>query len=161
MHCCLEPLAQHVIGFLPVQRRPKSIKAKLHKIFLCNIIWSFSDSIAQGFDLRNVLPRVLRQHCPERSLIQSFLKPLGKDRIRFSALQCCRKSIKTTLYKIFIIKSCLEPLGKHFIGFLVLQCCPKSIKTTLHRTFSYEKLSGASPTIFHRGLTCAMLSQEY
>ena len=59
------------------------------------------------------------------------------------------------------MQCCLEPLGQHFIGFLPVQCCPKSIKTTLRKIFSYTMLSGATQTILHRVLTCAMLSQEY
>ena len=46
MQCCLEPLGQHGIGFLPVQCCPNNIKVILHRIFLCNVIWSLSDNIA-------------------------------------------------------------------------------------------------------------------
>ena len=33
MQCCLEPLGQHCIRFLPVQCCPKSIKTTLNMIF--------------------------------------------------------------------------------------------------------------------------------
>ena len=33
MQCCLEPLRQRYIGFLPVQCYPKSIKTTSHSIF--------------------------------------------------------------------------------------------------------------------------------
>ena len=32
-------------GFLPVQCCPKSIKAKLHRTFWCNVIWSLSNNM--------------------------------------------------------------------------------------------------------------------
>ena len=91
----------HGIRSLPVQCCPKSIKAKLHRIFLCNVIWSLSGNIPWGFELCNVVPRVLRQHCIGCFLIESCLEPLGQHCIGFSAVQCCAKSIKTILHRIF------------------------------------------------------------
>ena len=80
---CLEPLGQHCTGFLPVQCCPKSIKTTLNRIFsLCKIVWSLSD-IAQGFDLCNVVPRVLRQHCTKFFLIQYCMEPLRQHCIGF------------------------------------------------------------------------------
>ena len=75
-------------------------------------------------------------------------------------MQCCPKSIKAKLHRIFFMQCCLEPLRQHYIGFLPVQCCPKSIKETLHRIFTYTKLSGASPVKLQRVFPCAMLSQQ-
>ena len=61
---------------------------------------------------------------------------------RFLPVQCCPKSIKTTMNLWFF------PVHAVMCGactkFLPEQCCPKSIKTTLNRIFSYEMLSGDS-----------------
>ena len=43
MQCCLEPLGQHCIGFLPMQCCPKSIKTVLRKIHELNTLIGFSN----------------------------------------------------------------------------------------------------------------------
>ena len=45
--------------------------------FLYKVVWSISGNIAQGFQLCNVVQRVLRQHCTRFFLMQCCLKPLG------------------------------------------------------------------------------------
>ena len=114
MQCCLEPLGQHGIGFLPAQCCSKSIKWKFHRIFLCNVIWSLSDNIAYGFDLRNVVARVLRQHCTGIFLIQSCLEPLGQHCIGLPAVQCCPKSIKTIFFICNVVWSLLSNVAQSF-----------------------------------------------
>ena len=96
VQCCFKPLGQHCIGSR--LHKPLTLNGKF---FVCKVVWSLSDNIAQGFYLCNVVARVLRQHCTGFFLIQSYLERLGKDCIGFSAVQCCPKSIKTTLHKIF------------------------------------------------------------
>ena len=53
----------------PVQMCPRSIKTTFY---------SLSDNIAKGFDLCNVAPGVLRQHCTRFFLLQCCLEPLGQ-----------------------------------------------------------------------------------
>ena len=93
--------------------------------------------------------------------MQCCLDSFGQHCIGFSPVQCCPKSIKVKLQRIFFMQCCLGPLGQYCIGFLPAQFCPKSINRTLHRIFSYTKLSGASWTTLHKVFTWAMLSQEY
>ena len=61
--------------------------------------------------MRNVVQRVLRQHCTGFLLIQSCLERLGQHCIRISAVQWCPKSIKTTLDKIFSDAMLFEAFG--------------------------------------------------
>ena len=90
--------------------------------------------------------------------MQSCLEPFGYY-IGFLPVECCPKSIKTTLHWIFFFtQSCLEHLRQYYIGFSAVQCCPKSIKTTLHNVFSDAMLSEAFRITLHRAFTCAMLS---
>ena len=97
--------------------------------------------------------------------MQSFLEPLREYCIWFLPVQCCLKSIKRTLHRIFFIQSCVEPLEQHGIRFSPVQeyftCRPKSIRAKLHRIFSDAVFSGALWTRLHRVLTREMLSQEY
>ena len=99
---CLEPLGQHRLKLLLVQCCPKSIKTTLNRIFscamlsqenynniekdlfLCNVFWTLLDNLAQIFLLCNGVPTKLRQHWTG-----------------FVPVQCCPKSIKTTLNRIF------------------------------------------------------------
>ena len=71
--------------------------------------------------------------------MQSFLEPLREYCIGFLPVQCCLKSIKRTLHRIFFIQSCVEPLEQHGIRFSPVQeyftCRPKSIRAKLHRIF--------------------------
>ena len=93
-------------------------------------------------------------------------------------MQCCPKSIKTTLnrflssailsgsswttlHKDLSMQCCLKPLGQHCTWILPVQCSPKSIKTIMNKKFSCVMLSGVSWTTLHKEFTCAMLSQEY
>ena len=99
-------------------------------------------------------------------------------------VQCCSKSIKTTLYRIFsyamlfgafwttlhrfitcamlsqdcigffLMQCCLEPFRQLYISFWPVQCCPKSIKAKLQMISLYAMLSGASQTTLHRVFTC-------
>ena len=92
--------------------------------FLCNVVWSLLGNIAQGFCLCNIVPRVL-QHYWTGSFhvqMQCCLEPLGQHCIRFSPMQSCPKSIKTTLNKIFPVQCFLEPLGQHGTRFFELLC---------------------------------------
>ena len=69
------------------------------------------------FDLCNVIPNILRQHCTGFKVLGPRLhKPLILNEIFLS------------------MQNCLEPLWQHYIVFSAVQCWPKSIRATLHRT---------------------------
>ena len=82
----------------------------------------------------------------------------GAKLVGLCPVQCCPKSIKTTLDRMFSYTKLSEPPGLHCIGFSAVQCCLKSSKTTFHWIFSYTKLSEASQTTLHRVFTYAILS---
>ena len=65
-------------------------------------------------------------------------------------IQCCPKSIKTTLNRIFLVQCCLERLGQHCLRLLPVQYCPKRIKTILKRIFLSAMLYGPSRTTLYR-----------
>ena len=44
---------------------------------------------------------MLRQHCTGFFLVQDYLEPLGQHYRGFWPIQCCPKSIKKTLHRIF------------------------------------------------------------
>ena len=46
--------------------------------FLCNVVWSLLDNIAQGFNPRNAVPGVLRQHYTGFFLVHRCLESLGQ-----------------------------------------------------------------------------------
>ena len=59
-------------------------------------------------------------------------------------MQCCAKSIKAKLHKIFSDAMLPGASRTYCLGIWSVQCCPKSIRNTLHRTFSCEILSRVS-----------------
>ena len=130
--------------------------------FSCTMLSeSLGHCITQGFYLCNFVPRVLRQNWTGFFSVHCCLEPHGQHCTRFLPVQCCPKSIKTTLNRIF---SCallsLEPQGQHCIGYLTVQCCPRSIKTTLNKIFPVQCC--LEPLRQHcTKFTCAMLSQKY
>ena len=84
MQYCLGSLGQHCRDFLPVHCCLNSIKAKLHKTSIYPMLsGAFSYNIAYGFDLSNVIPKVLRQHCTGFCLMHCCLEPLEYNCIRF------------------------------------------------------------------------------
>ena len=103
----------------------KGIKTTLNKIFSYAILsWSISDNIALGFDLRNVVPRVLRRDWTGFFLTECCLEHLGQHCMGFCPVQCCPKSIKTTLNRIFSYTMLSE-----------------ASQTTLHRALTCAMLS--------------------
>ena len=54
-----------------------------------------------GFQLCNVVQRVLRQHCTGFFLMQCSLELFGQHCIGFLPVQCYTRSIKTTLDRMF------------------------------------------------------------
>ena len=123
--------------------------------------------------------------------VQCYLQLLGQHYTKFSLVQCCLKSIMTTLNRNFSCAMlsgtswatlhtvftcamltqgyldnieqnfCLEALGQHCTRLLPVQYCRKRIKATLNIIFSCVMLSVASRTTLPRGFTCAILSQKY
>ena len=112
MQCYMEPLGQHCIGFCPVQCCLKSIKRTLNKIFSYEML----SGAPWGFDLCNVVPRVLRQHDIE----QEF----------FFFLHCCLEPQEQHYIGFLLVQCYLEPLVQNYAGFLSAQYCPKSISCT-------------------------------
>ena len=59
---------------------------------LRNIIWSLLGNIAQGFQLRDFVPKELRQHSKEFFRVQCCLEPFGqhcKTYLSVQSVQCC------------------------------------------------------------------------
>ena len=67
MQCCLEPLGQYGIGFLPVQCCPKSIKAKLHRIIFYEML-----SGASRTTLHRVFTCAMLSHEYQDNIKQDF-----------------------------------------------------------------------------------------
>ena len=84
---------------------PKShvVQTTMHWVFLYNVVWSLMGT-TQGFDICNVVPRVLRQHWtgffPEHRCLESQ----GEHYNGFLPVQCCCKSTKTKLNRIFSVQ---------------------------------------------------------
>ena len=120
------------------------------------------DNIAQVVYLCNIVPRVLRQYWTVFFTVQCYLDPLGQPCATTLLVQCCPKTLGTTLNSIF---SCAMLSGASWTtlhkDFTFAKCCPKTIKTTLNSIFSSAVLSQASCTTLHKDFTCAMFSQEY
>ena len=84
-----------------------------------------------------------------------------QDKIQqdFFHQQCCPKSVKTTLNRIFSRPMLSQEYqDKIQQDFFHQQCCPKSIKATLKRILSRPVLSGAPWTTLQKVFTCVMLS---
>ena len=136
------------------------LRTTLHWVFSCAMLSGVSWATLHRF-FTNVVPGVLRQHWT--GFLSSAMLP-GVSRTtlrRIFPVQCCHRSIKTTLHMLFSCAICLEALEQHWARFLLVQCCPKRNKTTLNRTFSCVMWSRASRTTLHRVFTSAMLPQEY
>ena len=84
VQCCLRLLGEHGVRFYLCNVAPRVLRQQWTGFFfLCNVVWILLDNITQNFYLCNV-PRVLKQHWTG-----------------FFPVQCCPKSIKTTLSRIF------------------------------------------------------------
>ena len=62
--------------------------------------------MTQGFSLCNVVPRVLRQHLTRFLHVHHCLQPQGQHCIGYLPVQCCPKSIKTTLNRTTLSSQC-------------------------------------------------------
>ena len=107
------------------------------EFFQCNVVWNLLDNIAQRLYLCNVVSRVLLLYWTEFFHVQFFLEALGEHCKRFLPVQCCPKSIKTTLNRVF---SCAMFSGANWTTLDKVFTCAmlsqyKSIKTTLSRFF--------------------------
>ena len=71
-------------------------------VLLCNVIWSCLDSIAWRFNLCNVVPRVLMQHCIGLFLMQCYVERLGQNCVGFGTVLWWPQHIYKTLHKIFL-----------------------------------------------------------
>ena len=89
VQCCQQPFGQHYTSFLPAPCYLKSVKTTLNKIFfLCSVVWSLFDNIAQGFYLYHVVSKVLRQHWTRFFPVQCCLEPLGQHCTKLLPVQC-------------------------------------------------------------------------
>ena len=89
--------------------------ATLDKVFTCAMLsQKYYDNIEQDFS---------------RAMLS------GEHCTRFLHVQCCPKSIKTTLNKIFPVQCCLEALGQHCAMLLPVQCCPRELRQHWTRFF--------------------------
>ena len=80
----------------------KGIETTLNSIFSVQCCLG---PLGQNFTkilLCNVVPRVLRQHWRLFFPVQFCLEPLRQHSTRISPVQCCPKSIKTSLNRIFV-----------------------------------------------------------
>ena len=92
---------------------PKKVKTALKKIFLVLCWLQLQGQRYIGFFLWNIAPKILIQHCTGFFSVKFYLQPLGQHRTRCVSVQCCPKSITTTLNRICPVQCCLEPLGHH------------------------------------------------
>ena len=81
--------------------------------------------------------------------MQTYLEPLGQHWIGFLPVQCCPKSIRQKLHRIFSYAILSGTLGPYCIGFRPVQCFPKSMKQNCTGFFSHAMLAGASRTTVH------------
>ena len=124
-----------------------------------NVVWSPLDNIVQGFYLRNVVARVLREHWTRFfpcNVVWSLLDNMAQ--VFFSYfVQCCPKKIKTTLKTIF---SCamLSVAQGHYVGFFLWNIAPKVLRQ--HCTGFFPVQYYLQPML-RKVFTCAMLSQTF
>ena len=128
--------------------------------FMCNVVWSLLDNIAQGFYLCNVVPRVLRQHWTKLFPCNVVWRLLDNIAQGFYLWNVVQGELRQYWTGLFLVQCCLEPHGQHCLGYLLVQCCPKSFKTALNRIFPYAVLSGISWATLHNILTCAILAHS-
>ena len=84
----------------------------------------------------------------------------GRSCNSFLPVECCPKSIKTTLIRIF---SCAMLSGAFWATLhkaVPVKFCPKSIKTTLKKIFPCVILSRVFWATLHKVFTCGILFQE-
>ena len=131
---------------------------------LRNIIWSLLGNIAQGFQLRDFVPKELRQHSKEFFRVQCCLEPFGqhcKTYLSVQSVQCCPMKMQTTSKRIFLVQCCLKSQGQHNMGFFLCNFVPRVLKQECTVFFPVAILSGASWVKLHKVFACGMLSQEY
>ena len=109
-------------GFYLFNVVPRVLRKHWREFFLCNVVWSLMDNIAQGFYLYRVIPRVLPKITLNKCFsVQCCLEALGQHYTWFLPIQCCPKSIRTTLNMIFSCAVLSEPLEYHILN--VVQIC--------------------------------------
>ena len=99
--------------------------------------------------------------CQKYIVYFTLLTLLGQYCARFLRVQCCPKSINTTLNKIFHVQCCLEAIGQHCTRFSLVHCCHKRIKDNIEQDFFLWNVVWSSRTTLPRVFTRAMFSQEY
>ena len=92
--------------------------------------------------------------------MQCCVESLGQYFRGFLPVQCCPKSIKTTLNRIFLVQCCLEPFGEYCTRFLPMQYFPKSIKTILSKMFSCNVVRRFLENIAQAFYLCNVVPRE-
>ena len=173
MQRCLENIAQ---GFYLCNIVPRVLRQDWTKFFTSTVVWRFLDNITQGIYLCNVVPRELRQHWTGFFLVQYCLNPQGQHCLGYLLVQCCPKSIKKTLNRIFycamLSGTSWATLRKVFTCAMLAHCW----QTTFLSKRTYTMLSikpgqhyiwilytqccrNTSETTLHKKITGAMLAQ--
>ena len=127
--------------------------------FLCNVVWSLLGNIAWSFCVCNVLPRVLRHYWTGFVHVKCFLEALGQHCARFLPVQCCPKTIKTTLNMIY---SWVMFCGGSWTTFHKIFTCvmlPKSIRQ--HWTGSFSVLCSIAPDFYLCNVVPIVLRQHW
>ena len=136
---------------------PGAFRTALHRV----LSGASRTTLHQGFDLCNIVSRVSRQYCTRFFLKRSYLESVEQHCIGFSATQCCPKSIKITLHRIFSYEMLSGAFRTTLHRVLIYARLSQEYQTTLHMTFSDAKLSRISRAVLHGVFSCVMLSQEY
>ena len=128
---------------------------------MCNVVQSQLDNIAQSFYLCTVVPRVFRQTSTGLFPVLHCLEPIGHYCTRFLPVECCHKSINTTLDRISSCSMLSGVSSTTLHQFLPVQCCSTSTDATMNKIFACAMLFVASWITLDKVCTYAMLSQKY
>ena len=87
------------------------IKTTLKDIFPVQYCLQHQGQYYIGFFLWTIISKALRQHCTWFFPVQYYLQPFGQYCARLLPVQCCPKSITTTLNKMFSMQCCLDSIA--------------------------------------------------
>ena len=111
-----------------------------------------------GLFLRNVVPKILRQHWTGISPVQCCLEYLGQHYTRFLPVLCWPMSNRQFYEENNLYSFVSTMLRQYSIGILSSQCCPNTSETILHKKITCSKLPESAHTGFCRKITYAMFS---
>ena len=113
----------------------RKLRQHWKRFFLCNVVRSLLDNMAQGFFCYFVqcCPKKIKTTLRKILLVHYCLQPQRKHYIGFFLWNIAPKVLTQHCTGLFPVQFYLQPLGQHCIRFLLVQYCPKSIRTTLNR----------------------------